>query len=94
MGQPARFQETLRKLTIIDEALVQDQAGLGINLAPLAAPMARIIVPTAFTALELSDPPVHETGPRLRRSCRLVLLLRVTRSRVSGPTSAGERRRG
>ena len=33
MGQPARFQETLRKLAIIDEALVQDQAGLGINLA-------------------------------------------------------------
>lgn len=29
MGETARFQETLRKLAMIDEAFVRDQAGLG-----------------------------------------------------------------
>jgi hypothetical protein len=36
MGQMARFQETLRRLAMIDESLVEDQAGLGWVVA--AAP--------------------------------------------------------
>jgi alkylhydroperoxidase/carboxymuconolactone decarboxylase family protein YurZ len=31
MGQAVRFQETLRRLAIIDEAFVQDEAGLGLG---------------------------------------------------------------
>lgn len=30
MGQTVRFQETLRRLAMIDESFVQDEAGLGI----------------------------------------------------------------
>ena len=37
MSQVARFQETLRRLALIDEAFVQDQAGLGLDLAGTSA---------------------------------------------------------
>ena len=37
MDQTARFQETLRRLTIIDECLVEGQAGLRLDPAPAAA---------------------------------------------------------
>ena len=33
MGQTVRFQEILRRLAVIDEGLVQDQAGLGLGQA-------------------------------------------------------------
>ena len=33
MSQAERFQETLRRLAMIDEAFVQEQAGLGLGLA-------------------------------------------------------------
>jgi 4-carboxymuconolactone decarboxylase len=33
MSQTMRFQETLRKLAMIDEGFVEDQAGLGLGLA-------------------------------------------------------------
>ena len=33
MGQTTRFQETLRRLAMIDEAFVEGQAGLGLGLA-------------------------------------------------------------
>jgi alkylhydroperoxidase/carboxymuconolactone decarboxylase family protein YurZ len=33
MEQTARFQQTLRRLTMIDEGFVQDEAGLGLGLA-------------------------------------------------------------
>ena len=33
MGQTARFQEILRRLAIMDEGVVQDQAGLGLGQA-------------------------------------------------------------
>ena len=33
MGQTVKFQETLRRLAIIDESFVEDQAGLGLSLA-------------------------------------------------------------
>jgi 4-carboxymuconolactone decarboxylase len=37
MGQTVRFQETLRKLAMIDEAFVEDQAGLGLDPAGKSA---------------------------------------------------------
>ena len=37
MGQTARFQETLRRLAMIDEAFVQDEAGLGLGLSAASA---------------------------------------------------------
>ena len=37
MSQTARFQETLRRLAMIDEGFVEDQAGLGLGLAGIAA---------------------------------------------------------
>ena len=33
VGQTARFQETLRRLAMIDERIVEDQAGPGLDLA-------------------------------------------------------------
>jgi hypothetical protein len=37
MGQTVRFQETLRRLAMIDEGFVEDQAGLGPGLAAASA---------------------------------------------------------
>src|SRR5271169_3220426 len=37
MEQTARFQETLRRLTMIDESFVKDEAGLGLGLAGTSA---------------------------------------------------------
>jgi alkylhydroperoxidase/carboxymuconolactone decarboxylase family protein YurZ len=40
MGQIVRFQEILRKLAIIDEGFVEDQAGIGLGL-----PVSRCLDP-------------------------------------------------
>ena len=37
MSQAARFQETLRRLAMIDEGFVEDRAGLGLGLAGTSA---------------------------------------------------------
>ena len=37
MGQTVRFQETLRRLAMIDEGFVEDRAGLGLGLAGMSA---------------------------------------------------------
>src|SRR5436190_19074230 len=37
MGQTVRFQETLRRLAMIDEGFVEDQAGLGLGPAAISA---------------------------------------------------------
>ncbi len=37
MGQMMRFQETLRRLAIIDEGFVENEAGLGFHLAETSA---------------------------------------------------------
>jgi 4-carboxymuconolactone decarboxylase len=37
MGQTVRFQETLRRLAMIDEGFVEDQAGLGVGVAATSA---------------------------------------------------------
>jgi alkylhydroperoxidase/carboxymuconolactone decarboxylase family protein YurZ len=41
MSQTVRFQETLRRLTMIDEGFVEGQAGLGLGLDGAAALDAR-----------------------------------------------------
>ncbi len=38
VSQMARFQQTLRRLAIDDEAFVQDEAGLGLDRAGASAP--------------------------------------------------------
>jgi alkylhydroperoxidase/carboxymuconolactone decarboxylase family protein YurZ len=37
MGQTVRFQETLRRLAMIDEGFVEGEAGLGLGLAAASA---------------------------------------------------------
>jgi alkylhydroperoxidase/carboxymuconolactone decarboxylase family protein YurZ len=37
MGQTVRFQETLRRLAMVEEGFVEDQAGLGLGLAAVSA---------------------------------------------------------
>jgi alkylhydroperoxidase/carboxymuconolactone decarboxylase family protein YurZ len=37
MGQTVRFQEVLRRLAMIDEAFVEDEAGLGLDPAAASA---------------------------------------------------------
>jgi alkylhydroperoxidase/carboxymuconolactone decarboxylase family protein YurZ len=37
MGQTVRFQETLRRLAMIDEGFVEDEAGLGMDPAATSA---------------------------------------------------------
>jgi alkylhydroperoxidase/carboxymuconolactone decarboxylase family protein YurZ len=41
MGQTMRFQEILRRLTIIDEGFIEDQAVLGLGLTGVSALDAR-----------------------------------------------------
>ena len=42
MDQTVRFQETLRKLAMIDEGFVEDEAGVGLGLAGTSALDPRI----------------------------------------------------
>jgi hypothetical protein len=48
MSRTARFQETFRRLAMVDEGFVEDQAGLGLGLGraptldPQAAPWLRL----------------------------------------------------
>jgi alkylhydroperoxidase/carboxymuconolactone decarboxylase family protein YurZ len=59
MGQTAKFQEILRKLAIVDEGFVGDQAGLGLGLPgapvldPKTAALARVGVLAAIGAPEV-----------------------------------------
>jgi 4-carboxymuconolactone decarboxylase len=54
MGQTVRFQETLRKLAMIDEGFVEDEAGLGLDpaskstLDPKTAALLRVAVSVAL----------------------------------------------
>ena len=56
MGQTVRFQEILRRLAIIDEGFVEDQAGLGLGLPasqlldPKTAALVRVGALTAIGA--------------------------------------------
>jgi len=54
MGQTVRIQETLRRLAIIDEGFVEDEAGLGLRLArtsvldPKTAALLQVAVSVAI----------------------------------------------
>jgi 4-carboxymuconolactone decarboxylase len=54
MGQTVRFQETLRKLAMIDEGFVENEAGLGLDpagktdLDPKTAALLRVGVSVAI----------------------------------------------
>jgi 4-carboxymuconolactone decarboxylase len=54
MGQTVRFQETLRRLAMIDEGFVQDEAGLALNpeatsaLEPKTAALLQVAVSVAM----------------------------------------------
>jgi alkylhydroperoxidase/carboxymuconolactone decarboxylase family protein YurZ len=54
VGQTVRFQETLRRLAMIDEGFVEGQAGLGLGLAgtsvldPKTAALLRVAVSVAL----------------------------------------------
>jgi 4-carboxymuconolactone decarboxylase len=54
MGQTVRFQETLRRLAMIDEGFVQDEAGLGLDpaatsvLEPKTAALLQVAVSVAI----------------------------------------------
>jgi 4-carboxymuconolactone decarboxylase len=56
MGQMVRFQETLRRLAMIDEGFVEDEAGLGLGLVkasaldPKTAALLRVAVSVAIGA--------------------------------------------
>ena len=41
MDHTVRFEETLRRLAMIDEGFVEDQAGLGLGLAGGIGPVAQ-----------------------------------------------------
>ena len=43
MSQTVRFQETLRRLAMIDEGFVEDRAGLGLGLAGTSALHPKIV---------------------------------------------------
>ena len=48
MGQTPRFQEILRRLAIIDETFVEDQAGLGLGL-----PGSRVLDPKTTALVQV-----------------------------------------
>ncbi len=48
MGQTARFQEVLRRLAIIDDSLIEGQAGLALGLAA-----ARVMNPKTAALVQL-----------------------------------------
>jgi 4-carboxymuconolactone decarboxylase len=59
VGQTAKFQEILRRLVIVDEGLIGDHAGLGLDLPgtrvldPKTAALARVGVLAAIGAPEV-----------------------------------------
>ena len=59
MSHTARFQETLRRLTMIDEGFIEGQAGLGLDLAGAAALDARTVALLRLgTAVAIGSPGV------------------------------------
>ena len=60
MGQMVKFQETLRRLSIIDEGFIEDEAGLKLDLAassaldPQTAALLRVGVSVAMGSPEVS----------------------------------------
>jgi alkylhydroperoxidase/carboxymuconolactone decarboxylase family protein YurZ len=60
MGQTVRFQETLRRLAMIDERFVEDEAGLGLGTARESALEAKTSALLQLAAsVALGSPAVH-----------------------------------
>jgi alkylhydroperoxidase/carboxymuconolactone decarboxylase family protein YurZ len=57
MSPTVRFQETLRRLTIIDEAFVEGQAGLGFSLALASVLDAKTVALLRLGAAVAIGPP-------------------------------------
>src|SRR5690242_3236859 len=78
MSQTVRFQETLRRLAMIDEGFVEDDAGLGLGLArtsaldPKTAALLHVAVLVAIgspaVCLEWSAGRARERGRDRRRA--------------------------
>jgi 4-carboxymuconolactone decarboxylase len=49
MGPTVRFQETLRRLAMIDEGFVQDEAGLGLDPASALEPKTAALLQVAVS---------------------------------------------
>jgi 4-carboxymuconolactone decarboxylase len=49
MGQTVRFQETLRRLAMIDEGFVKDEAGLGLDPASALEPKTAALLQVAVS---------------------------------------------
>ena len=52
MGQTVRFQETLRRLAMIDEGFVQDEAGLGLARISALDPRTAALLQLACSGME------------------------------------------
>jgi hypothetical protein len=68
MSRTARFQETFRRLAMVDEGFVEDEGGLGLGLArapaldPKAAPWLRLVVSVAIADVLLAIASVTGLG--------------------------------
>ena len=76
MGQTARFQETLRRLAMIDEGFVEDEVGLGLGPAPVSAldPKTAALLAELAAGQQPGQRSQHRTvGPRQPRGLDLTL---------------------
>ena len=73
MGQLVRFQEILRRLTMIDEGFIEDQAVLGLGLTSVSALDAR----TAALLRLGASVAIGAPGSRLRACERFPSAYRV-----------------
>jgi hypothetical protein len=64
MSQTVRFHETLRRLEMIDESFVEDQAGLGMGLAgtPALHPKTAALLQLG-ASVATGAPPDDPDGP-------------------------------
>jgi 4-carboxymuconolactone decarboxylase len=79
MNQRMRFQEILRKLAIIDEGCVEDQAGLGLGL-----PASRLDPKTAALARVGALAAIGSPGVCLEWSTTWALAQGVTEDEITG----------
>ena len=80
MGQTARFQETLRRLAMIDEGFVTDEAGLGLDLTA-----AWVLDPKTVALLQVAaSVAIGSPGVCLEWSTTRALAAGATEDEVTG----------